>query len=102
MNKLKYIFQSSLILVFLSVLVQNNVAAEPTINIEQLFGFYANIVEKAQSGNPDLAISILSNIIKMDPKALKEQGVPTECRGKQIHSIILQGVSSLIRTRILQ
>ena len=78
MNKLKYIFQSSLILVFLSVLVQNNVAAEPTINIEQLFGFYANIVEKAQSGNPDLAISILSNIIKMDPKALKEQGVPTE------------------------
>ena len=48
MNKLKYIFQSSLILVFLSVLVQNNVAAEPTINIEQLFGFYANIVEKAQ------------------------------------------------------
>ena len=78
MNRLKYIFHSSLILIFLGVLVQNNVAAEPTINMEQLFGFYANIVEKAQSGNPDLAISILSNIIKMDPKALKAQGVPTE------------------------
>lgn len=78
MNRLKYIFHSSLILVFLGVQVQNNIAAEPSINLEKLFGFYANIVEKAQNGDPDLAISILSNIIKMDPKDLKAQGVPAE------------------------
>ena len=78
MNRLKTIFYFSLILVLLGVVTQNNVSAELMVNLEQLFGLYNDIIEEAKSGNADIAISILDEIIKWDPKALKKQGVPIE------------------------
>lgn len=78
MNRRKIIFHFSLILVLLCILSHNSISAEPTVNLEQLFGLYADIVKEAQTGNPDLAISILTDIIKMEPMALKAQGIPIE------------------------
>jgi len=78
MNRLKTISRFLTIIIFLGILIQNNAAAELTINLEQLFGFYTDIVQKAKNGNPDLAISILTEIIKMEPDALKAQGIPLE------------------------
>jgi tetratricopeptide (TPR) repeat protein len=98
MNRLKTIFYFSLILVLLGVVTQNNVAAELTVNLEQLFGLYNDIIEEAKSGNTDMAISTLNEIIRMDPKALKEQGIPIE--NATVNKFIALYIRGLVRLSI--
>lgn len=98
MNRLKTIFHFSLILVLLGVLTKDNVAAELTVNLEQLFGFYNDIIEEAKSGNADMAISTLNEIIRMDPKALKEQGIPIE--NATVNKFIALYIRGLVRLSI--
>jgi len=98
MNRPKTIFHFSLILVLLGVLIQNNVAAQLAINLEPLFGFYNDIIEKAKGGNADRAISTLTDIIKMDPKALQEQGIPIE--NARVSKFIALYIRGLVRLSI--
>jgi len=98
MNNFKFVFYISLLLVFLGGLLQNNVAAELTVNLEQLGGLYSQLIEEAKSGNTDRAISTLTDIIKMDPKDLEEQGIPIE--NATLNKFIALYVRGLVRLSI--
>lgn len=98
MNRLKTIFHFFLILVLLGVLTRNKVDAQLTVNLEQLFGLYNDIIEEAKSGNADRPISTLTDIIKMDPKALQEQGIPIE--NARVNKFIALYVRGLVRLSI--
>jgi tetratricopeptide (TPR) repeat protein len=95
MARLKIILYFWLILVLLGVVTQNNVAAEITVNFEQLFGCYTDIVKEAQSGKSDIAIITLNEIIRMDPKALEAQGIPIE--NAELNKFVALYVRGLIR-----